>query len=218
MYSLPKNSKLEAVSALQSGVDIVQLQQHMAKSIASILGVPFEIIGGVVPKPLLYFQTEKPQILMHVTVAGGYTATEGNKKSLENGRVFISNMGNLCTHLQHLLEQVYQASFPNSKLPLTFRLRASPRMEINTIEVFSLGPETLSSALVYYLTDEFLQEFVLLLNTGLVTTQNAFMMTNMILGLDFKHAGVQVKDHYKLSEQYIPPALRPNNVAQNAKS
>ena len=47
VYSLPKNSKLESVSALNSGVDVQQLQNVMAKSIASIMGVPFEIIGGM---------------------------------------------------------------------------------------------------------------------------------------------------------------------------
>lgn len=129
MYSLPKNSKLEAVSALHSTVDVLQLQQTMAKSIASIVGVPFEIIGG------------------------GYSNKDGGKKSLENSRVFSTNMNTLCSHLQNLLSDVYEASFPKSKISLQFQLTSSPRIEVNNIAVsFVIDPDlhALYVCLVYY--------------------------------------------------------------------
>jgi hypothetical protein len=68
-------------------------------------------------------------------VAGGYSDKQSGKKSLENGRVFVTNMSTMCTHLQNLLQEVYEASFPKSQNSLVFRLRASPRLEVNTIEV-----------------------------------------------------------------------------------
>jgi hypothetical protein len=141
VYSLPKNSKLESVPTLHSNVDISILQNRVSHNISSLLGVPFEIIGG------------------------GYSDVQGNKKSLENSRMFIANMTNMCSHLQTLLADVYEASFPGSKIPVSFRLRASPRLEVNNIS-----------------------ELLSLIDAGLLSSQDAAAMTNMILGLDLKNA------------------------------
>jgi hypothetical protein len=111
VYSLPKNSKLESVGTLQSTLDASELQSHCAKNIASLLGVPFEIVGG------------------------GYSTKESGKRSLENSRVFITNMTVLCRHLQFLLGDIYKASFSDSTSIPQFIVQASPRLEVNTIEV-----------------------------------------------------------------------------------
>jgi hypothetical protein len=44
-------------------------------------------------------------------------------------------MTTLCIHLQNILQEVYEACFPESQNSVTFRLRASPRMEVNNIQV-----------------------------------------------------------------------------------
>jgi hypothetical protein len=61
------------------------------------------------------------------------------------------------------------------------------------------------------------QDLMLLVESGLLTTQNAFTMSNMILGLDFKHAGAQVSDKYREREQYITPVVRHQIMAQQSK-
>jgi hypothetical protein len=157
VYSMPKNSKLESTPQLVSTVDIAALQSSTARNIASIMGVPFEIIGG------------------------GYSDKQGGKKSLENSRVFITNMTSLCNHLQQLLQDVYEASFSDSRASVSFRLRASPRLEVSSIE-----------------------ELLLLINAGLLTTDSAFLMTNMILGLDLKHASGVTSEKYEKSKRFIP--------------
>jgi hypothetical protein len=132
-----------------------------------VLGVPFEIVGG------------------------GYSDKQGNSKSQENSRIFVTNMSSVCSHLQNLLQEVYLHSFPRSKIPVTFRLRASPRLEISTI-----------------------QELVMLIESGLLTTENAFQMANMILGLDLKHAGGVTSKKFDESKQYIPPSLRHQSISE----
>jgi hypothetical protein len=161
VYSMPKNSKLETVAPLQSNMDISTMQFNTARNIASILGVPFEIVGG------------------------GYSSKQGGNKSLENNRIFIANMTSMCTHLQFLLQDVYSASFPQSKTPVSFRLRASPRLEVTTI-----------------------QELLLLIDSGLLTTENAFAMSNMILGIDLKHAGGVLTEKYQASKQFVPLSMQ----------
>jgi hypothetical protein len=163
IYSMPKNSKLENVAPLHSDINIDILQASTARNIACILGVPFEIIGG------------------------GYSEKQGGKKSLENSRVFVTNMTSICTHLQNLLLDVYTASFPGSKMPLSFRLQASPRLEVTNI-----------------------QELLLLFESGLLTVDNAFQMTHMILGLDIKHAGGTHDTKFDKSKQFVPLAMAKN--------
>lgn len=68
VYTLPKNSKLESVPHLDSIQDTSQMEVKLAKDIASICGIPYEIIGG------------------------GYGDKQGAKKSLENSRIFTTNM------------------------------------------------------------------------------------------------------------------------------
>lgn len=46
VYTLPKNTKLEPVQALVSSVDTDGLQLKLAKDITSIMGIPFELVGG----------------------------------------------------------------------------------------------------------------------------------------------------------------------------
>jgi hypothetical protein len=82
VYSMPKNSKLESVTKLESMVDVDSLRSNTARNIASIMGVPFEIIGG------------------------GYNAGDSSKKSFENSRIFITNMSTMCVHLQHILQVI----------------------------------------------------------------------------------------------------------------
>jgi hypothetical protein len=161
-YSLPKNSKLESVPHLQSNVDLSVLTQNTARNIASVMGVPFEIIGG------------------------GYSDKQGGKKSLENSRVFITNMTALCSHLERLLHEVYMTCFPAAKLDVTFKLRASPRLEITTID-----------------------ELILLINAGLLSTENAFLMTNMILGLDLEQARTQKGPQ---GTQFVPLGMEPKGA------
>jgi hypothetical protein len=63
----------------------------MAKDIACIMGIPYEIIGG------------------------GYSDKEGKKKSMENTRIFTTNMMSVCSHLVSLNPENYILSLTSKK-------------------------------------------------------------------------------------------------------
>jgi hypothetical protein len=184
------------VSALQSGVDVAQLQQIMEKTVASVMGIPCEIIGG------------------------GYAQTSGKKVALENNRIFFTNMNTICFHLQNLLQEVYATCFADSKMSISFRLKPSPRLEVSSIEVRTVShyPFVYNCYWFAYLcrltqkTNS--QELLALVESGLLTTQNAFAITNMILGLDLKQAGTKLTDKFSLSDQYITPSIKAKSRPQ----
>ena len=96
-------------------MDVGEMQHNVTSAIASLMGIPFEIIGG------------------------GYSAKEGGKKSLENSRVFVANMQNVCRHIENLLFDVYSRTFPDFKKEISFRLKSSPRIEISNVQVSYFG-------------------------------------------------------------------------------
>ena len=86
------------------------MQVKFAKDIANLLGVPFKLISG------------------------GYSEMHGEKKAMQNNKVFITNMMSLCRHLELLLVDVYLASYGGSSDNVKFILRATPRIEIGSVE------------------------------------------------------------------------------------
>ena len=158
VYTLPKNSKLENIQHLESIQNIEEMQQKFAKDISSIMGVPFEIIGG------------------------GYSAKQANNKAMENGRVFTTNMVNICRHLQNLLKDVYIASYGGESEEVVFTLRPTPRIEINTVE-----------------------DLALLMETGVVSFDNAMTISNMLLGVDLQQAAGKSASAGQFSRSFVTP-------------
>jgi hypothetical protein len=90
--------------------DLMRVQIKLAKDITSIMGIPYELVGG------------------------GYSDKEGKKKSMENTRIFTTNMMNLCKHLECLMADVYVATYGGSVTDVEFTLRPTPRIEIGSVE------------------------------------------------------------------------------------
>jgi hypothetical protein len=84
-----------------------------------------------------------------------------------------------------VIQEVYVACFPESTIPVTFHLRASPRLEVSSI-----------------------QDLILLINAGLLNTENAFLMTNMIIGLDLKHSKMANAQTSLDSQQFVPLGMQ----------
>lgn len=123
------------------------------------MGIPFELIGG------------------------GYDADKGAKKSLENSRLFTTNMVKVCNHLQTLLTSVYVACYGGKSQDICFTLRATPRIEINTVA-----------------------DICALIDCGLVSTSDACSLSNMILGLDIRQATGELPRNGHNSPAYETPA------------
>jgi hypothetical protein len=109
VYTLPKNTKLESLPTLQSSVDTAKLRERLDYNIASVMGVPYTIVA------------------MHQNDA------QRVHGEVQNTRLFLANMQNICRHVGYLLDEVYKESFPESKNTINFRLRAAPRIEIGGV-------------------------------------------------------------------------------------
>uniref|UniRef100_A0A6T8KLY8 Uncharacterized protein n=2 Tax=Hemiselmis andersenii TaxID=464988 RepID=A0A6T8KLY8_HEMAN len=171
VYTLPKNSKLENVPHLESIQDTDKMETKLAKDIASIMGIPYEIIGG------------------------GYGDKQGKKKSLENSRIFTTNMVNICRHLEHLLKDVYTASYGSMQHEVKFTLRATPRIEINNVE-----------------------EVCMLLEAGVVSFNDAMTISNMLLGVDLQQGAGQQASAGQFNRTFVTPNHKKDLiVAANAQ-
>ncbi|NDC90154.1 MAG: hypothetical protein EB075_15370, partial [Bacteroidetes bacterium] len=137
VYSLPKNSKLENVQKLDSILDTEPMQLRLVKDVASLMGIPFEMISG------------------------GYGDRSAEKRALNNGRVFASNMMRVCRHLENLLLEVYTATYGVDEREVIFTVRPTARMEVQTVA-----------------------ELVQLMDAGVVSYDHAMEYSNMLLGFD----------------------------------
>ena len=159
IYSLPKNTTLEQVHNLQPIQNIPELHQRLAKDISSIMGVPYELISG------------------------GYSTTQGSKKSEENTRIFVTNMMEVCRHLCILMQNVYCATYGGAQDTVAFSMRPTPRIAIDTVE-----------------------DLKVLLEAGVIEHSNAMEISNMLLGVELKQGAGKIANAGGGSKQYMTPA------------
>lgn len=171
VYTLPKNSTLENVPQLQSIQDIEQMQNKLVSDIASIMGIPLEIVGG------------------------GYGSKQGSKKSMENSRIFTTNMMNICKHLEQLLTDVYIATYGGHASEIHFTIRATPRIEIASVE-----------------------DLQVLLECGLVSFDNAMGISNMLLGMDLEQGTGQKANAGQFSRAFVTPQNKKDLIAAASKN
>lgn len=169
VYTMPKNSKLEAVPKLDLIQDVSSIQSKFAKDATSLLGVPFEIIGG------------------------GYHLKEGAKKSLENTRIFTTNMMGICKHLQDLILDVFVATYGDQPEDVRVTVSPTPRIEVGTVE-----------------------DIVKLMELGLVSFDNAMDLSNMLLGMDLKQNMGKEANAGQFSRAFITPSHRKDLIVSEA--
>lgn len=158
VYSLPKNSTLQAPPQLTSSYNINDVHLRLANDICSIFGIPFEMVGR------------------------GFSNKQSVTKSTEFGRIFTTNMVTVCKHLQNLLADVYVAAYGGLQEDVQFMLFPSPRLEIKSVE-----------------------DLTALMEAGVVSRDNAYAMSNMILGLDLKHGSGESANAGQFSKVYQTP-------------
>ena len=112
VYALPRDHDVVAQPTLAPCEDLVFLLEKYRHDVAALTGVPYEMISG--------------------KGAGGH---ETVRKTMASGRIFSTNMHEVCRHLQTLLVSVYCESFPGTKpQEVEFVLVPMPRLEIETIQ------------------------------------------------------------------------------------
>lgn len=112
VFALPRDHTLANQHTLQPCEDIEFLYTKYRRDVCSLLGVPFEMVGG--------------------GSNGGGLGGETVKKTLASGRIFSTNMQDYCLHLQRLLIHVYHAIYDDKIVE--FMLVPMPRLEITCID------------------------------------------------------------------------------------
>lgn len=130
------------------------------------MGIPFELVGG------------------------GYSVGQGGKKALENGRLFTTNMANVCRHLQSLLCDVYVAIYGGHPSDVEFFLYPTPRIAVGSVE-----------------------DIVKLLDSGVVSETDANLLSKMLLGNDLSQYGGGFGSDKKM---FVSHGNRKNAVAKPA--
>lgn len=112
VYALPRDHDVVPQATLTPCEDLQFLLEKYRHDVAALTGVPHEMISG--------------------KGAGGH---ETVRKTMASGRIFSTNMHEVCRHLQTLLVAVYCESFKGTRpQEVEFVLVPMPRLEIETIQ------------------------------------------------------------------------------------
>lgn len=111
VYALPRDHDLVQQQTLEPCEDLAFLLEKFRHDVAALTGVPFEMIAGK---------------------GGG--SHETIRKTMASGRIFSTNMHEICRHLQTLLCRVYCAVYRTSPEEVEFVLVPMPRLEVETIQ------------------------------------------------------------------------------------
>ena len=113
VYTLPRDHDVSKQIMLQPCEDLGFLMDKFRRDITALTGVPHEMIVG-------------QNFASHETV----------RKTLASGRIFSTNMHEICRHCQHLLSGVYSHIYNVKKEDVEFFLTPMPRLEIESIADF----------------------------------------------------------------------------------
>lgn len=112
VYALPRDHDVVQQQNLVPCEDLAFLLEKYKHDVSALMGVPHEMISG-----------------------RGGGAHETVRKTMASGRIFSTNMHEVCRHLQSLLCQVYCATFRDAELhEVEFVLVPMPRLEVESIQ------------------------------------------------------------------------------------
>ena len=115
VYTLPRDHDLAQQVMLEPCKDLTFLLDEFRRDVSALTGVPHEMIIG-------------RDHCNHETV----------RKTIASGRIFFTNMHELCRHFQYLLAEVYSSIYKSKKGNVEFVLTPMPRLEVETIGDFKV--------------------------------------------------------------------------------
>ena len=115
VYTLPRDHEVAEQVMLQPCEDMTFLLDKFRRDISALTGVPHEMIIG-------------RDHGNHETV----------RKTIASGRIFSTNMHELCRHCQNLLSRAYCLIYHARPDQVEFLLTPMPRLEVETIQDFKV--------------------------------------------------------------------------------
>jgi hypothetical protein len=167
VYALPRDHHVASQQMLTPCEDLQWLLEKYRRDVCALTGVPFEMVVG--------------------KESGGH---ETVRKTIASGRLFSTNMHEICRHLQNLLVQVYQSVYKKDS-NVEFLLVPMPRLEVETI-----------------------QDFKVLFEIGALTPDMSLHLSRILLG-DTPQSKRQRRDA-KASKQDDEPRVRPDDSVRQA--
>lgn len=110
---------------------------------------------------------------------------EKHKSSAGGNKVFATNMMTVCRHIELLLADVYLATYGGSIDDIEFSISPMARFEINSV-----------------------QDICQLMESGLVSAENAADLSNMVTGLDMKQSVGKQANAGQFSKAFMTPKNR----------
>ena len=110
VYALPRDHDVVPQTRLEPCEDLSFLLEKYRRDVSSVLGVPYDMLVG-------------RESSTHETV----------RKTIASGRMFSTNMHEICRHLQTLMRQAYCRVYGARPEDVEFILVPMPRLEIETI-------------------------------------------------------------------------------------
>jgi hypothetical protein len=115
VYALPRDHDIIAQPHLEPCEDLQFLLEKYRQDVSALTGVPHEMISG-----------------------RGGGSHETIRKTMASGRIFSTNMHEICRHVQQLLSHVYSRIYLASPNSVEFLLVPMPRLEVETIQDFKV--------------------------------------------------------------------------------
>ena len=115
IYALPRDHDVAPQQRLEPCEDLQFLLEKYRRDVSSLTGVPHEMIIGR--------DNGNP---------------ETARKTISSGRIFSTNMHEVCKHVQTLLSHVYSRIYGGSPNDVEFLLVPMPRLEVETIQDFKV--------------------------------------------------------------------------------
>ena len=115
IYALPRDHDVAPQQRLEPCEDLQFLLEKYRRDVSSLTGVPHEMIIGR--------DNGNP---------------ETARKTISSGRIFSTNMHEVCKHVQTLLSHVYSRIYGGSPNDVDFLLVPMPRLEVETIQDFKV--------------------------------------------------------------------------------
>lgn len=115
IYALPRDHDVVPQQRLEPCEDLQFLLDKYRRDVSSLTGVPHEMIIGR--------DNGNPETV---------------RKTISSGRIFSTNMHEICKHVQTLLSHVYSRIYGDSPNDVDFLLVPMPRLEVETIQDFKI--------------------------------------------------------------------------------
>jgi len=170
VYALPRDHDIVAQPSLQPCEDLAFLLEKYRRDVCALTGVPQEMVVGK---------------------DGGH---ETIRKTLSAGRIFSTNMHEICRHLQSLLTTVYIRIYgPRQPDAVQFIMIPMPRLEVETIE-----------------------DFKILHEIGALTPDMTIKLSRILLGEEPSSEG-RNKKKARTGQENAGDGMRPSMMLENAE-